>query len=208
MTPHVRELEETITRLAPVDAARVVVEGDRIVEIHVVAAPGKPVKQIVRDIQSLAMARFGTPIDRRVVSVVQLAPDELTPATPDRPAVVAVDERANGSRTAVEVTLSYGDRRHVGTAEGPAVASARLRLVGEATLAAVESAFETAGPLALDSIGVMPVGTHRIVVAVVIGTGPDGAERLTVGSARSVGDDDQAGVRAVLDALNRRLLER
>ena len=51
-----RELEESITHLESVDAARVVSEGPRVTEVHVIAAPGKPAKQVVRDVQSLAMA--------------------------------------------------------------------------------------------------------------------------------------------------------
>ena len=41
-----------------------------------VASPAKPAKQVVRDIQSLAMARFGVGIDRRTVSVVQLGEEK------------------------------------------------------------------------------------------------------------------------------------
>ena len=45
-----RELEESITHLDSVDAARVVTDGPRVSEVHVIAASGKPAKQVVRDI--------------------------------------------------------------------------------------------------------------------------------------------------------------
>ena len=79
-----KELEEGLTRLETIDAARVVNQGDRITEVHVIAAAEKPAKQVVRDVQSLAMARFGLSIDRRVISVVQISPHELVLAQAPR----------------------------------------------------------------------------------------------------------------------------
>src|SRR5947209_17357423 len=66
-------VEREICRLPDVSIARLVAEGDgRVSEVHVVAHPGKHPKQIVRDIQSIALASFGLELDRRIVSVVQL----------------------------------------------------------------------------------------------------------------------------------------
>ena len=46
-------------------------------EIHVLAEPGKPPKQVVRDVQSFAMLKLGLDIDHRIVSVVQIGGDEF-----------------------------------------------------------------------------------------------------------------------------------
>ncbi len=200
-----RELEESLSRIATVDAARVVTEGDRIAEVHVIAAPGKPAKQVVRDVQSLALARFGASIDRRVISVVQIAPERLHAPTPNRAALVGIREEPTGTRTTLQVTLRYDDAEQTGEATGPAVAAARLRLVGEATIDAVERTFTGLGPLALDAVTLAAAGSRRIAVAVVVGTDEQGTARVTVGSALADEDADAACVRAVLDALNRRL---
>ena len=56
----------------------------------------------------------------------------------------------------------------------------------------------------LDAVGAPGIGMRRVIVAVVVGTGEDG-EEVSVGSALSHGDDSEAVVRAVLDALNRRI---
>jgi hypothetical protein len=64
-------LEADLPKIQGVSSARVVGE-DEPSEIHVVASTARPPKQIVRDVQSLANARFGIPIDHRIVSVVQL----------------------------------------------------------------------------------------------------------------------------------------
>lgn len=203
-----RELEESITHLDSVDAARVVTDGPRVSEVHVIAAADKPAKQVVRDVQSLAMARFGASIDRRVISVVQISPTDLVGATLARPELVGVREEPNGTRTTLKVTLRLDDEDRTGTAIGPAVASTRLRLIGEATIDAVEQTIDGVPPLALDAVAVTHVGSRSVIVAIVVSAGTGGAEHVTVGSAISTGDDGEATVRAVLDALNRRIERR
>lgn len=196
-----RELEDTLARLPSVTAVRIAVDGDRVSEVHVLAASGKSPKQVVRDVQTLALARYGVDIDRRVISVVQIGPGSLA-TDDDRPAILGVHEIPEGARTTVAVTLQWRGDEHVGTASGPAAPSARLRLVGEAALRAVEGILGDA--LALDAIGAPSIGMRRVVVALVVGSGVAGDE-VAVGSALSQGDDSETAVRAVLDALNRRI---
>jgi hypothetical protein len=67
------DLEESIRQIPGVRAASVVTDAQaQPREVHVLAAPGKPAKQIVRDVQSLAMAQFDIDLDHRIVSVVQI----------------------------------------------------------------------------------------------------------------------------------------
>jgi hypothetical protein len=197
-----RELEETLTRLPTVNAVRVSGDRSRVREVHVLAAPDKAAKQVVRDVQTLALARFGIDLDRRVISVVQIA-DDLIRVEDDRPVIIGVHEIPEGTRTTVAVTLGWHNDEYVGTATGPAAPSARLRLVGEATLRASE-AIVAEDALALDAIGAPGIGMRTVIIAVVVSTGTRG-EEVSVGSALSSGDDSEAAVRAVLDAVNRRI---
>ena len=200
------ELEESLTRLASVDAVRIVSEGDKVAEVHVLAAPEKPAKQVVRDVQSLAMARYGTNIDRRVISVVQLTPDKVQHPTRQRPVLVGIREEPDGSRVTVHVTLGWQSEEYVGSSYGPAAASDRLRLIGEATLHGLEALYPTGPPLALDAIGPSGVGMRTVVVAIVVSSVAKHGEEVAVGAALSHGGDlGETAVRAVLDALNRRL---
>ena len=199
-----RELEESVSRLETVDAVRIVSDGETVTEVHIVAAPSKPAKQVVRDIQSLAMARYGINIDRRVVSVVQLAHGDLTTASKERPMLVRLLEQPNGTRNDVTVTLRWKANEYVGTTTGPAASTARYRLIGEATLDALGNTFANAAPLALNAIGPAAVGMRTVMIAVVVATTQKGDE-LAVGSSVTGGDEGEAAVRAVLDALNRRL---
>lgn len=200
MAMNYQELEETLGRLTVVDAVRVVGKNGDISEVHVLASSGKPAKQVVRDVQSLAMATFGLAIDRRVVSVVQIENDEIGKS--DRPAVVEITENPDGARSMVTVTLGWKSELFVGEASGPAGATARLRILGEATLSALEHALGADTALALAALETPIVGGRQTAVAhVVMVSG--GEERLLVGSALMSSDHAQAAVRGVLDAVNR-----
>lgn len=198
-----RELEETLCRLPVIDAVRIVNDRERISEVHVLASPAKPAKQVVRDIQSLAMARFGIGIDRRAISVVQLS-EENRGTEGDRPVITSIQEHPEGVSTSVKVTLTWNGEQYVGQSTGPAASSARLRIIGEATLRALEEVLGGTPPLALDSVAATNVGIRPVIVAQVVsmrGTEED----VAVGSALVRGDEAEAVVRAVLDALNRRI---
>lgn len=198
-----KELEETLCRLPAVDAVRIVHDRDRISEVHVLASPAKPAKQVVRDVQSLAMARFGVGIDRRAVSVVQLGEEKRT-GEADRPVITSIKEYPEGPSTTVTVTLTWNSEQFSGSANGPAAASARLRIIGEATLRALEEVLGGGPPLALDAVASTSVGARPVIVAQVVSM-KGVEEEVAVGSALIRGDEAEAVVRAVLDALNRRI---
>ena len=133
---------------------------------------------------------------------MQIGPERLDPGE-DRPAIKGVHEIPEGARTTVAVTLGWHGEEYVGTATGPAAQSARHRLVGEAALQAIEDLLPGEA-LALDAVGAPTIGMRTVMVVVVVSTGERG-EELSVGSALSHGDDSETVVRAVLDALNRRI---
>ena len=185
-----------------VEAVRVVESGGRVAEVHVLAAPGKPPKQVVRDVQSLSLAAFGVPVDRRTISVVQIDGDRVMPA--QRPSIEEIDETPDGSRLQMQVRLSWHNEMFVGSATGPASQETRPRLVGEATLGAIESALGGDVAFALANIDQISIGPRRVMLAVVVMVA-SGSEQSLIGSAQVATDPAQASVRAVLDALNRQI---
>ena len=111
---HLAQLEQQLLRVPGVRRARVV-GGDVPSEIHIVTTSKRSPKQVVRDVQSLAAAGFGLPIDHRIVSVVQL--DDAPPAPPaDQvsspppqeapPAASDADEKITGGGIRVEEKAS------------------------------------------------------------------------------------------------------
>lgn len=201
---NLREFEERLRRLPGVEAARVIIEGDSVTEVHIVSSLDKAPKQVVRDVQTLAQAAYSLALDRRVVSVVQLPESALSEG--DRPVVVDVLELIDGAHTKVSVTLAWQGESLVGMVEGAAGEASRHRLIAEATVAALRQALQHDTAFGVTSIDLVTLGGRRIAVAQVVIVS-DGNERLMVGSALVNADPGRAIVRAVLDALNRHIPE-
>jgi hypothetical protein len=202
------EVEREICRLPDVSIARMVAEADgRVSEVHIVAHPGKHPKQIVRDVQSIALASFGLDLDRRLISVVQLGGNVLDDRlVPDiRPSIVAITAESNGLRSLVRVTLAREEDEAVGFAEGSIATTARHRLVATATVDALRQLEPAAERIDVDHAQVVRIGAHDIAVVAVVFVVPP-SEQLVSGSA-IVRPQQQADAvaRAVLDATNRRL---
>jgi len=202
------EIEREICRLPDVSIVRLVAERDgRISEVHVVAHQGKHPKQIVRDVQSIALASFGLELDRRIISVVQIGGDLLaeTSAPEPRPSIVAITAEASGLRSLVRVTLALDEEEAVGFAEGSIATTARHRLVALATVDSLRQLEPAAECVDVDHAQIVRIGAHDVAVVSVVFVLPP-AEQLVSGSAivRPQQEAD-AVARAVLDATNRRL---
>jgi hypothetical protein len=202
------EVEREICRLPDVSIVRIVAESDgRVSEVHVVAHQGKHPKQIVRDVQSIALASFGLELDRRVISVVQLGGGLVDEGfTPDpRPSIVAITAEASGMRSLVRVTLALEEEEAVGFAEGSIATTARHRLVALATVDSLRQLEPAAECVDVDHAEIIRIGAHDVAVVTVVYVIPP-AEQLVSGSAIVRPQQEADAVsRAVLDATNRRL---
>ena len=122
---------------------------------------------------------------------------------PNRAAIVGIQETSQQGEAQATITLTYSDAEYRGHAVGSAAVSARPRIVGEATLRAVESVSGGRLQLSLDAIATTDLGDSRVAMAQV---GLAGSSEPLVGSALvQSADSALATVKAVLDALNRRL---
>jgi len=223
------DLEDAIRQLTGVRAASVVTDGQaNPTEVHVLASPGKPAKQLVRDVQSLAMAQFGIDIDHRIVSVVQIEdesadadaaatvdPDEakLPQTTADavleeveasaRPVIAEIALRSTGSEAEAEVSVTFESETFIGTATGASASSQRPRLVAAATLTAIAELLGV--PTDVESASIVDTGTNPVALVVLTLAVPRIGSQSVAGSAVVRGDEAEAVARAVLAALNRRL---
>lgn len=197
-------VEHALRELPGVRAARLVAGYDRSVdELHVLATLDKSPKQLVRDLQSLLMARFGIATDHRVISIVQLEDDE-SPTGPARVALARVTSAQHGLAVHVAVALTDGDQEFLGTAEGPASASGRLRTAARATLAAVEPLLKDEMMVEVEGASVERTLGNAIALTLVHIHTKRGT-RSIAGSAVVREDEIEATARSVLDALNREL---
>jgi hypothetical protein len=226
------ELEDALRHIQGVRAASVVTGPDAVpTEVHVLADPGKPAKQVVRDVQSLAMARYDIDIDHRIVSVVQMGDDEVRTTAPGasvgaepgrgddadeavegvdetaeavvRPAIAAIMVRSGKGETEASVTLAAGDQLFEGRSQGPAGASHRARLVAVATLDAVAELLGQ--PCEVESSTIVATGTREVALSVLTMVVPRTGEQVLTGCAAVRGDEADAVARSVLAALNRQL---
>ena len=201
------ELERELCRLPDITAARIVTEsGGRPVEVHVVALPGKPAKQVVRDVQSVAMASFGLELDRRIISVVQLGGGEsISGSRAFRPVIRAIQAEASGLRAVVRVTLEHDAETRVGFAEGSLASTLRHRLVAMATLDALRQLEPGAETIEIDAAEVVRVGSHDVAVVATVFVTPPNEESVSGSALVRRHDESGAVARALLDATNRRL---
>ena len=203
-------VEAELHRLPDVAAVRIVADDiGRPLEIHVLAHTGKHAKQVVRDVQSVALASFDLEIDRRIVSVVQLTPngDSSTSAPAALPAVrvrvLGIQASTVELRTSIRVTLE-GASQATGYAEGTAATMVRPRLVATATLDALRQLHDAASPLDVVGTEIAHVGPQDVALVTLVSVEMP-LERHLAGSAIVHHSPDDAIVRAVLDAANRRL---
>lgn len=217
-------LELELCRIPEITAARVVPgEHGTIEEVHILSAPSKHAKQVVRDVQSVAMAAFDLDLDRRIISVVQLDVPEAQadagmvstptgeraahpPSTaPDRVSVAGVNATRNGHACTAEVLLGRGGETVSARAEGLVATGSVLRLVARATLDALRQLEPAATRADVESATVTSIGERAVALATVVIVVPP-YEEVCSGSAvvRAAGELD-AVARAVLDATNRRL---
>lgn len=219
------ELEEAIRRLPGVQAVSVVTGADaRPTEVHVLASPNKAAKQIVRDIQSLALVQLDIDLDHRMVSVVQFEdgdlrrPEQASASSLEprrdsrndgrdgvrpRPAVESIGVRTRAGVVEVEVQLRGHPHLFVGTASGPSRRAHRPRVVAAAAICALDEMLDIRCDL--ESASVIQVDGTDVALTVLSLTDHRMGEMLMTGSALVRSDESDAVVRSVLDALNRRL---
>jgi hypothetical protein len=211
--PRLARFEEDLKRVPGVKGARVV--GDEAPsEIHIVAVAGRSPKQVVRDVQSLAAAGFGFPIDHRIVSIVQLEDGaEHVPSSSNgasipalRPVLERVVLATKGDEGWVKVGLKWPDDQ---VTEGVAAAGvsreARARAASDAVSKALDPILAPMkARMAIDQVAVSKIGvSDSVTVSVLFYEG--GTVTPLVGSAIIQDDVASAAVRATLQAVNRRL---
>lgn len=203
------DLEGTIRRIPGVVKAHVV-GADAPAEIHVVTAGSRSAKQYVRDVQSLASTQLGRRIDYRIISVVQLdADDPATTKDASRPWIARVSMGTRARTEWVEVSLGWPDGHTTeGLGAGGRSRQARARGAAAATVACLDAdlgardqTVEVTG-VEIQSVG----GTEWVLVHVFFYWKGESVPLL--GTALVHDDVASAAARALLDAVNRKLMAR
>jgi hypothetical protein len=163
----------------------------------------------VRDVQSVVLTSFGLDVDRRIVSVVQLsatgeARGERVKPERRRASIGAIQSHFEGRRATIRITLSAGHAEATGYAEGSAATATRLRLVASAALDALRQLDDGAEAFEVENASTAQVGSQEVIAVTLVLVDPRHVYEL-VGAALARQSPGGAVVRAVLDAVNRRL---
>ncbi|MBX5466552.1 MAG: hypothetical protein K6U14_03530 [Firmicutes bacterium] len=206
----VAEMEALVTRLPGVERCYIAVnDWGAIEEIHILATVERSPKQIVRDVESALLAQWGIRVDRRVISVAQVADGpQVRPGGRLTIAEFRLDLDAIGGTATARVVLQPADDdtvQYVGEWRGRYLPSHHLRPVAAATVEALNQIPTVREALALADLQQVQLANRPVVVAAVSYLNPRRREEVLVGAVAERGDGLGAAVRAVLDAVNRRL---
>ena len=200
------KLERALLRVPGVERARVVgAEAPR--EIHIVAAGRKPSRQFVRDVEALASAEFGLDIDHRIVSIVQVE-ESQSARQPGRPTIERVGIGRRDNAEWVEVTLKWptGERTS-GTGAAGTSREARARGAAAAVLECLDPRLsEKKSTLEVEHVTLHSVSSSSEWVLVHTTFYESSGSTPLLGTARVADDVATAAVKAVLNAVGRKLL--
>jgi len=198
-----KEVEEAIASVRGLEGVRVVADEEgKVEEIHVVVEANRSPKQVVRDIESVLLAKFGLSIDHRKISVAQLGEEPHIVQT--RLRLLDTSLSISAIKARVVVRLKKGEEILEGEASGPASTRNIPYLFSQATLRAVEKCLPDEVSLSLDDLMIADSKGRETVVVLVELVSTNGEEPLA-GAALVKQDIGKATALATLNAINRRL---
>ncbi|HYE08653.1 MAG TPA: hypothetical protein VEF53_00585 [Patescibacteria group bacterium] len=196
------EIKSLICKLPDIISCSVVCDEEgRIEEIHVLAAVGKNIKQLVRDIQSATNAKFNIAVDYKKISIAQINEAEFKEA---RVRIESIAVKNVDNMIEATVALSYDDKAYEGKSSKVKSKSNRAKAVAEATLAALEGYIGIKGVLYLEGMESIKISGKEVYVSIV-GFSQDNIEESFVGSCIISLDENESAVKAVLAAVNRKM---
>ncbi len=69
----IQSVEEFLDKIIGVMCSRLVVnESNKITEIHILSDNQRSVKQIIRDVESLLIAKYNIKVDHKIISIAQI----------------------------------------------------------------------------------------------------------------------------------------
>ena len=194
--------QDVISKIDGILNVKIIQENDTIKEIHILANKLRSPKQIVRDIESSLIASYDYRVDRRVISIAQIQTDEIKPISRIRYEGISVG--TNGTAAQCTVKLSYEDSEFEITLTGIKTIANSRKMVAEAAVKVVEKII---GQALIFDVQDVFVSSNRDVpfVSVIVNMITSNHEESMVGSVVVKNDINEAIVKAVLDAVNRRV---
>jgi hypothetical protein len=178
-------------------------EGGGLGLLRLGLSPGVDEVQVASRVGRLLRERFGLGVDADQVQLIEDAETlDVSSQSGHRPVISRMQLVSSGLDVSATVSLTFQDRVVRGESTGTATQSGVQRAVASATLHAIEQLISSEARFELDHVEAS--GRDRTALVSVTMVSGAGTDRLT-GSAMVREDARQAVIRAVLDAVNRRL---
>lgn len=201
----IQEYESFINKIPGVLSSKIIVNDQgNIVELHILAGAGRNPKQISRDVQSALIARYGIPLDHKVISIAQIQDESSICRSNSRLALKNIQLSMEDSQIEAKVVLMKDDKLFEGASRGLNFTQGRLRTLAEATINAIQQFLGSEYAFSVTGIQQTIISGKPVCVVAVSHVTEQG-ENFLVGSSPVGNDDNKAVVKAVLDALNRRI---
>ncbi len=196
------EMEQLICKMPDIKNCSVVCDNsDNIEEIHVLAAVGRNIKQLVRDIQSAVNAKFNINVDYKKISIAQIDEADYKEARVKIDGIIVKNVENYIEAT---VSLVYEEKVFEGTSIKVKSKSNRGKAIAEATLNALENYLGIKGMFYLEGLELCRISDKEVFITV-IGFSYENAEESLSGSSIISQDENESAVKAVLSAVNRKV---
>lgn len=200
-----KEVENILNSIPGVLSTKVILDGEAIEELHVMATTSRNAKQISRDIQSIMSAKFNIDFDHKKISIAQI--DDMDKLIAERRIQIEeISHTINGNIIKVSVALRKNDTTVIGIDEAFNTTNNTHRVLSSATLKAIHQLIGDICVFSPEDVEIITIGKKEVVVAAVSVMNGYGEEML-VGTAMVRGELKAAIVKATLDAVNRKLLK-
>lgn len=196
------EIKELINKLMDIKHCSVVCNQNNVIEeIHVLAGTNRNVKQLVRDIQSAINAKFGISIDYKIISIAQINEEDFRET---RLKLGDISIKNIDNTIEASVTLAYDEESFIGIGKRVKSKTNKIKAVAEATIAALEAYLGIGQVFYLEDILAVTIANRELITCI-IGFSLDGKEELLSGCSILCSDENEAAVKAVLSAVNRKI---
>lgn len=196
------EIKSLICKIPGVLSCKVTMGANsKIEEIHVLCSTGKNIKQLVRDVQSAVNAKFDTDLDYKVISVAQIDIDDFKESRLKIGGITIIN--VDNSIKAV-VDLENEGKTYEGSSIKVKSLTNKYRAIAEATIAAVEEFINAKDVFYLEGVEKAKIAGKEAFLSL-IGCTYKNNDSLFMGCCLLKNDENEAVVKSVLDALNRKI---
>lgn len=210
----IEEIEKFLKNLNGILFAKIILSDDEdIKEIHIITNHSTNPKKVIRDIESLLLAKYNIEVDYRKISIAQVKEDEINNGhmTDESKPLVRlkisdVKISNKGNHFEVVVDLESDGKIFSGRMSGVNWEKNHEYLVAKAALEGINSFLEGSVFFQIDEIREIELESNKKLAVVSIDLINSKRKENLVGSTMVDGDFNHAVVKAILKATNRRIL--